>query len=124
MRISDWSSDVCSSVLSQGEWEAFGEDEQADYGEVVDWVTQQAFCDGRIGVYGVSYLGITAIITAAQNHPAVKAAFPIVPIGDGYRAIVFTGGQVTPTLLPFWRMLVSATGRNNPPDHHSTPHRT
>src|SRR3546814_14460479 len=73
MRISDWSSDVCSSVLSQGEWEAFGEDEQADYGEVVDWVTQQAFCDGRIGVYGVSYLGITAIITAAQNHPDRKS---------------------------------------------------
>lgn len=77
--------DVRGTGQSQGEWEAFGEDEQADYAEVVDWVTQQPFSDGRIGVYGVSYLGITAIITAAQGNPAVKAAFPIVPIGDGYR---------------------------------------
>src|SRR3546814_7895528 len=106
--------DVRGTGQSQGEWEAFGEDEQADYGEVVDWVTQQAFCDGRIGVYGVSYLGITAIITAAQNHPAVKAAFPIVPIGDGYRDIVFTGGQVNPTFIPFWLMFVSALGVTNP----------
>src|SRR3546814_20929852 len=98
----------------RGGWEGFGEGGQADYGEGVDWVTQQAFCDGRIGVYGVSYLGITAIITAAQNHPAVKAAFPIVPIGDGYRDIVFTGGQVNPTFIPFWLMFVSALGVTNP----------
>jgi len=106
--------DVRGTGQSQGEWEAFGEDEQADYGEVVDWVTQQPFCDGRIGVYGVSYLGITAILTAAQNHPAVKAAFPIVPIGDGYRDIVFTGGQVNMTFIPFWLGLVSALGLTNP----------
>ncbi|WP_051362203.1 CocE/NonD family hydrolase [Solimonas soli] len=106
--------DVRGTGQSQGEWEAFGEDEQADYAEVVDWVTQQPFCDGRIGVYGVSYLGITAIITAAQGHPAVKAAFPIVPIGDGYRDIVFTGGQVNPTFIPLWLGLVSVLGLTNP----------
>lgn len=106
--------DVRGTGQSQGEWEAFGEDEQADYAEVVDWVTQQPFSDGRIGVYGVSYLGITAIITAAQGNPAVKAAFPIVPIGDGYRDIVFTGGQVNPTFIPFWLVLVTALGVTNP----------
>ncbi|WP_436286644.1 CocE/NonD family hydrolase [Solimonas terrae] len=106
--------DVRGTGQSEGEWEAFGEDEQADYAEVVDWVTQQSFNDGRIGVYGVSYLGITAIITAAQGHPAVKAAFPIVPIGDGYRDIVFTGGQVNPTFIPLWLGLVSVLGLTNP----------
>lgn len=106
--------DVRGTGQSQGQWEAFGEEEQADYGEVVEWVTQQPFSDGRIGVYGVSYLGITAILTAAQGHPAVKAAFPIVPIGDGYRDIVFTGGQVNPTFIPLWLSLVSVLGVPNP----------
>src|SRR3546814_21202606 len=79
--------DVRGTGQSQGEWEAFGEDEQADYGEVVDWVTQQAFCDGRIGVSGVSYLGITAIITAAQNHPAVKAALTQIGRASGREVV-------------------------------------
>jgi putative CocE/NonD family hydrolase len=106
--------DVRGTGQSQGVWEAFGATEQSDYASVVNWVTQQPWSNGAIGLYGVSYLGITAIITAAQNHPAVKAAFPIVPIGDGYRDIVFTGGQVNPTFIPIWLGLVSALGITNP----------
>ncbi|PZO23183.1 MAG: peptidase S15, partial [Betaproteobacteria bacterium] len=86
--------DVRGTGNSQGVWDAFGEKEQGDYSEVVDWVISQPWSNQTVGVYGVSYLGISAILTAAKNHPAVKAAFPIVPIGDGYRDIVFTGGQV------------------------------
>jgi len=106
--------DVRGTGQSTGSWDAFGADEQADYAQVVDWVTQQSFSNGSIGLYGVSYLGITAIITAAQDHPAVKAAFPIVPIGDGYRDIVFTGGQINPTFIPFWLGLVSVLSLTDP----------
>lgn len=106
--------DVRGTGQSQGSWEAFGEDEQADYAETVDWVSRQPFCNGSIGLFGVSYLGITTVLTAAQQHPSVKAAFPIVPIGDGYRDIVFTGGQVNPTFIPIWLGLVSVLGITNP----------
>ncbi|TXH04216.1 MAG: CocE/NonD family hydrolase [Nevskiaceae bacterium] len=106
--------DVRGTGQSQGNWEAFGATEQGDYADVVTWVTQQSWSNGAIGVYGVSYLGITAILTASQNHPSVKAAFPIVPIGDGYRDIVFTGGQVNPTFIPIWLGLVSVLGLTDP----------
>jgi putative CocE/NonD family hydrolase len=106
--------DVRGTGQSTGQWDSFGDNEQADYGRVVDWVTQQSFSNGKIGVAGVSYLGITAIITAAQQHPAVKAAFPVVPVGDAYRDMVFTGGQANPTFLPFWLGLVSVTSLLDP----------
>ena len=102
--------DVRGTGNSGGNWEAFGEREQQDYGEVVDWIVQQPWAQPRIGVEGISYLGITAILTAQQNHPAVKAAFPIVPIGDGYRDIVFTGGNVNATFIPMWMGLVTGLG--------------
>ena len=102
--------DVRGTGNSQGVWDAFGEKEQGDYSEVVDWVISQPWSNQTVGVYGVSYLGISAILTAAKNHPAVKAAFPIVPIGDGYRDIVFTGGQVNPTFIPLWMGLVTGLG--------------
>ena len=102
--------DVRGTGNSEGTWDAFGENEQADYGEVVDWVTRQDWSDNRIGLYGVSYLGITSVLTAELQKPAVKAAFPIVPLGDGYRDIVFTGGQVNPTFIPLWMGLVTGLG--------------
>lgn len=99
--------DVRGTGNSAGQWEAFGAREQKDYGQVVDWVVAQPWANGSVGLYGVSYLGITAMLTAAQQHPAVKAAFPIVPIGDGYRDIVFTGGQANATFIPLWLVLVT-----------------
>ncbi|MEQ9546380.1 MAG: CocE/NonD family hydrolase [Marinobacter sp.] len=102
--------DVRGTGNSAGNWEAFGEREQADYLEVVEWVVEQPWAQDRIGLEGISYLGITAILTSQQNHPAVKASFPIVPIGDGYRDIVFTGGNVNATFIPSWMALVTGLG--------------
>ncbi len=99
--------DTRGTGRSEGEWTAFGDTEQADYYPTVDWVAQQSFCDGRIGLYGASLLAITATLTAEKQHPAVKAAFPIVPMGDGYRDIVFTGGQVNVGFIPLWLVLVT-----------------
>lgn len=99
--------DVRGTGNSGGQWSAFGSDEQSDYGHVVDWVTQQTWSNGNIGLYGVSYLGITTVLTAEQQKPAVKAAFPIVPIGDGYRDTAVTGGQISPIFLPIWLGLVT-----------------
>ncbi|MGH8541517.1 MAG: CocE/NonD family hydrolase, partial [Stenotrophobium sp.] len=102
--------DVRGTGQSTGSWDAFGADEQSDYGNVVNWITQQSWFNGAIGLFGGSYDGITAILTAAQNHPAVKAAMPLAPIGDGYRDTVFTGGQVNPTFVPLWLGVVSVAG--------------
>jgi len=99
--------DTRGTGRSEGEWTAFGDTEQADYYPTVDWVAQQSFCDGRIGLYGASLLAITATLTAEKQHPAVKAAFPIVPMGDGYRDIVFSGGQVNVGFIPLWLVLVT-----------------
>lgn len=102
--------DVRGTGNSEGTWQAFGEDEQADYGEVIDWTAKQDWSNGSIGLYGVSYLGITSLLSAELQKPSVKAAFPIVPLGDGYRDIVFTGGQVNPTFIPLWMGLVTGLG--------------
>jgi len=99
--------DVRGTGNSQGEWESFGEREQKDYFQVVDWAASQPWSDGRIGLYGASYLGITAVLTAQSQHPAIKAAFPIVPLGDVYRDIGFSGGQANPTFLPIWLSFVT-----------------
>jgi putative CocE/NonD family hydrolase len=102
--------DVRGTGLSQGAWEAFSETEQADYREVLDWIVQQPWCDGRIGTWGASFAAITQLFTAAHQHPAHKAVFAIVPMGDAYRDIVFTGGQINAGFIPLWMGIVTALG--------------
>ena len=60
-------------------------------------------------MYGVSYLAITQLFTAAQRPPHLKAIFPILPMGDAYRDMVFPGGQNNVGFIPFWLALVSGS---------------
>jgi putative CocE/NonD family hydrolase len=106
--------DVRGTGSSDGQWDAFGTTEQADYRPTLDWVAAQPFCNGNIGLYGGSLLAITAMLSAAQQHPAVKALFPIVPMADGYRDIVFTGGQINVAFIPLWLGFVTALSALDP----------
>lgn len=101
--------DVRGTGTSTGEWDSFGKAEQLDGAEVVKWARHQDWSDGKIGLYGPSYMAITQLTTAALRPPGVKAIFPIVPMGDGYRDIVFSGGQLNVSFIPFWLGLVTAS---------------
>ncbi|MDR3416708.1 MAG: CocE/NonD family hydrolase [Nevskia sp.] len=109
--------DTRGTGRSEGEWTAFGDTEQGDYYPTVNWVAQQSWCDGRIGLYGASLLAITATLTAGKQHPAVKALFAIVPMGDGYRDIVFNGGEVNIGFIPLWLALVTGLSVIDPSIH-------
>ena len=102
--------DVRGTGNSSGLWEAFGKVEQEDGYEIVDWSTKQSWSNGIVGLYGVSYLGITSTLTAATEHPAVKAAFPIVPMGDAYRDILFNGGELNTNFIPAWLGIITLLG--------------
>lgn len=92
---------------SEGAWDSWGARTRADYPEILDWIVAQDWSDGRIGVTGGSYLGITSLFAAASGHEAVDGVFAVVPMGDAYRDIVFQGGQVNASFIPLWMGLVT-----------------
>lgn len=105
--------DVRGTGRSGGAWDPFSAREQQDYAQVIDWVLQQPWCNGVIGAWGISATATTAML-AAGKHPAVKAAFPIVPHGDIYRDVVFVGGQASVGFLPIWMSIVEMLATLNP----------
>lgn len=105
--------DVLGSGVSDGEGKLLGADEQAAYGEAVDWVLQQPWSNGKIGLAGTSYLGITALLTAEQRNPAVKAVFVDVPMGDAWRGIIGTGGMLNALFLSYWLPLTQSLSVTN-----------
>ena len=84
--------------------------EQSDYQKVMQWASGQPVCNGKVGTWGASFMGITQLYTGAWQHPAHKAIFAIVPMADAYRDIVMSGGQVNIGFIPLWMGLVSALG--------------
>jgi uncharacterized protein len=102
--------DVRGTGSSGGYWNDLGDREQRDGYEVVEWAAQQPWSNGAIGMWGASYLAISQLFTAAQHPPHLKALFPIIPMGDAYRDMVFPGGQNNTGFIPFWLVLVSGSG--------------
>jgi uncharacterized protein len=105
--------DVRGTGSSEGQFSFLGSAEQSDYYATVDWVSKQLWCNGSVGLFGASYLGITALLTAAEQHPAVKAAFPVVPAGDLYRDLIYMGGEPNLEFLPLPVMLIDSYGLLN-----------
>lgn len=113
--------DVLGSGMSDGEAQLLGEAEQKAYGETVNWVTKQSWFNGNLGLAGTSYLGITSLLTAQQQNPAVKAVFAEVPMGDPYRATVAPGGLLNANFISTWLTLTQNLSVANGPAELANP---
>ncbi|MFE7801558.1 CocE/NonD family hydrolase [Nocardia sp. NPDC057440] len=101
--------DVRGTGFSQGIWQVFGEREQQDGVEVVDWAATQPWSNGRVGMNGISYSAINQLQTAQRHPAALQAIFPIVPGSDLLRDIAATGAGVGFGFLPVWLIGVNGT---------------
>ena len=60
-------------------------DEEDDGAAALDWVANQRWCNGRIGFWGRSYLGMVQVPAASHGHPALKAIAPSIGAGNYFR---------------------------------------
>jgi putative CocE/NonD family hydrolase len=51
-------------------------DEARDGHDVIEWVAAQPWCDGNVGMIGVSYYGTIQLAVAATRPPHLKAIMP------------------------------------------------
>jgi uncharacterized protein len=56
----------------------------SDAYDIIDWISKQTWCDGRVGMYGGSYLGFGQWAAAKSMHPALKTIVPQVPMKPGF----------------------------------------
>ena len=68
--------------LSPKEIEPFEHDANDVY-DVIDWISKQPWSNGKVGMYGGSYLGFSQWAAAKKVHPALKTIVPQVSVGIG-----------------------------------------
>ncbi|MDH2433640.1 CocE/NonD family hydrolase [Pokkaliibacter sp. MBI-7] len=69
--------------------------EQADCLEVIDWLTQQPWCSGKVGMMGISWGGFNSLQVAALKPKALKAIITLCSTDDRYADdIHYKGGSL------------------------------
>ena len=58
----------------------------------IEWIGQQEWCDGNVGMVGASYVGNVQWQAAAMGSPYLKAIVPRVIGNNQYEGLHFQGG--------------------------------
>lgn len=66
--------------------------EQRDAYDVIEWAAAQSWCDGSIGMTGMSQFAMAQMLIAANQPPSLKAIFPYKAMSDTYRHGFYKGG--------------------------------
>jgi len=82
----------------------FSPAETRDGYDVMDWLVQQPWSDGNLGMFGGSYQGINQYLAASTRHPALKAIFPMVAAFDLFD-LAYPGGVHRENLFQHWGIL-------------------
>jgi len=60
-------------------------DEASDTYDAIDWLVKNiSNNNGNVGIFGISYPGFYATMSAASQHPALKAVSPQAPVTDWF----------------------------------------
>ncbi|HEX6305154.1 MAG TPA: CocE/NonD family hydrolase [Anaerolineales bacterium] len=89
--------------------------EVEDYGEVVSWVINQPWSDGKVGAIGISYEGTSANLLPVAHPDVVKAVIPQETEWDVFTDIIFPGGILNAWFMQTWQRTNDALDRNQVP---------
>ena len=91
---------VRGTGCSEGAFDPFAPSMGQDGYDAVEWAASRPWSDGRVGMIGVSFGGITQLLTAAQRPPHLKAIAPSSALSDLYRDVAYPGGILETTSWP------------------------
>lgn len=77
---------------SGGKYDFLGSKEVQDTYEVIEWIAKQPWCNGKVGMFGISYFAMIQIFLATVNPPSLKCIFAPHALTDLYRDIIYRGG--------------------------------
>lgn len=93
---------IRGSGMSQGRYNFFDIKEQQDGYDLVEWIAQQPWCNGNVGMLGDSYFAMIQYLVAAQKPPHLRCIVPFDGMTDLYRNMCYQGGLFRSGFLSRW----------------------
>jgi putative CocE/NonD family hydrolase len=83
--------DVRGRYTSEGEWYPF-KNESNDGFDTVEWAAGLPYSNGKIGMFGGSYVGATQMLTAIAQPPHLAGICPVVTASNYHDGWTYQGG--------------------------------
>jgi uncharacterized protein len=83
--------DVRGRYTSDGEWYPFKNESNDGY-DTVEWVATLPYSNGKIGMFGGSYVGATQMLTAIAHPPHLGGICPVVTASNYHDGWTYQGG--------------------------------
>jgi putative CocE/NonD family hydrolase len=83
------------SGKSPGQCEPWSLAEAIDFYDAIEWAAAQPWCNGKIGLSGISYYAINQWFVANLQPPSLAAIIPWEGFADLYRDALFHGGLLS-----------------------------
>ena len=92
---------------TRGRFESGGEfypfkHEMNDGYDTIEWAASLPYADGRVGMYGGSYVGATQMLAAASGPPHLVGIFPYVTAAEYYEGWTYEGGALMQWFASSW----------------------
>ena len=100
--------DSRGSGQSGGAYRVFTQKEFESGYDVIEWAAKQPWCNGNVGLFGMSYFAMIQYGIAALNPPHLKAIFPHDGAADIYRHWAYHGGIMDLGFAQHWWPMVLA----------------
>ena len=95
---------------NSGGWskDIYSDDERQDGYDMVEWIAAQPWCNGNVGMIGISYGGVVQWQVAVQAPPSLKAIIVRSANDDVYTEWVYPGGVLRPYMFDTFSPTMSA----------------
>ncbi|WP_028921625.1 CocE/NonD family hydrolase [Pseudonocardia acaciae] len=101
--------DIRGRGESDGTFTPFVNEREDGY-DTVDWIAAQPWCDGKVGMFGGSYDGVTQWQAARSGHPALKAIAPNVTSSNYHHGWTYRGGAFQLSFSLGWTHALALAG--------------
>lgn len=81
--------------------------------DLVEWAAAQPWCDGNVGMIGISYFAMTQLEAAVERPPHLKAIFPVAVTADLFEAASHHGLVSSAFCTPFLSMMGLTAARGD-----------
>jgi putative CocE/NonD family hydrolase len=83
--------DVRGRYASHGDWYPFRHESQDGY-DSVEWAAGLPYANGKVGMFGGSYVGATQLLAAIATPPHLAGIFPVITPSNYHEGWAYQGG--------------------------------
>ena len=97
---------------SEGMWTFFDGQERHDLYDIVEWAAAQPWCNGQVGMIGISYYAMGQLEAAVERPPHLRAVFPFHASVSGYE-YANHNGLYSSGFMVAWLSALALVSRQN-----------